>query len=610
MLMGWSYRAGAQGSFRNRMAGRFAGPFAKVPRTAATVLSVVVPIACALTVVSCGGDSGTAPGIKGTARVATIGFDRSIDSVEVQRTSTITPSFFDATGSPTTPTSTMWTTGDTTVATVSSAGVVTGKRVGTTYVVLNAGGPSLSLPVVVLPPAVATITFATTSFTLTEGDTLTIPAPHVVDRTGAVVSGRMPTYSSSASNVTVSATGLVTAVAAGSATVTATIDTAHTSLTFTVLPAQIGQVKLIPSAIFTGIGNIVSTQASAFSLAGQQLQSRTYSYRILNPSVATVSQTGVVSGVGSGTTTMVVTTGTGSVSVPISVAALRVAGFVIDLRFVGNVPATVRAAAAQAAARWEQTISAPLIPYHIIVGADTCGKGIPAVDTTETNMMIIVQADSIDGRANIVGEGGPCVIRDDSPQLTALGTLTIDTADVAGLSQQGLLVATITHEMGHILGIGTLWDETSYASLVSGLGGANPVFTGHAARVASAELGFTADSSLGVPIENTGKVGDGTRDSHWRASVFGHELMTGSIHSGLNPLSLVTIDALGDFGYPVVQEAADNFNVANATSPGTPVRPSATISSELREGLRFPQFTTSRTGKLKPIPGARPPTMQ
>ncbi|HEY8312259.1 MAG TPA: hypothetical protein VIG47_16955, partial [Gemmatimonadaceae bacterium] len=138
----------------------------------------------------------------------------------------------------------------------------------------------------------------------------------------------------------------------------------------------------------------------------------------------------------------------------------------------------------------------------------------------------------------------------------------------------------------------------------------NPVFIGHAARVASAALGFTADSSLGVPIENTGKVGDGTRDSHWRASVFGHELMTGTIHNGLNPLSLVTIETLADFGYAVVPEAADDFDVANATNPSGFVQPSETIGIKMREALRFPQFTTTRTGRLKPIPGARPPQTQ
>ncbi|MDQ2890685.1 MAG: Ig-like domain-containing protein [Gemmatimonadota bacterium] len=544
--------------------------------------------------------------------MASIGFNKSIDSVEIQRSSTLIASFYDASGAPVSAGTTAWTSSDTTVATVSSAGVVSGLKVGTATVTLTADIVTRTILVVVTPPAVASITFPVTSFTMTEGDTLTIPAPRVVDRTGAVVTGRTPSYISSSGAVSISSTGVVTAVIAGSATVTATLDTARAVLTFTVNPVHIALVKLIPAVLDMGVGHTIGTQASAFNAQGTKFPGRSYTYSIDNPSVATVSATGVVQGVAPGKATLTVGTGTATLRVPVSVATLQTNGFTIDLRFIGNVSQTVRAAATQAVQRWQQVVSAPLIPYHIVTAAGDCGTGIPAVDTTETNMMIIVTTDKIDGPGNTVGEGGPCVLRDDSPQTTALGTLTIDTADAASLSAQGLLVSVVTHEMGHILGIGTLWEGIpSYANLASGLGTTNPVFVGHSARVASAALGFTADSSLGVPIENTGTVGDGTRDAHWRASVFGHELMTGTIHNGLNPLSLVTIETLADFGYTVVPEAADDFDVANANSPGSPVQPSDRMGGgaavTIREVLRFPQFTITRGGKLKPIPNAKRP---
>ena len=604
MSMGLSRRTRAQGSFPARLFWP-----ASTPNVARAVLMVA---GCISLITSCGGDSGTGlRGTKGPPPVAIIRFDRTIDSVEVQRTSTVTPTFWDSAGSQVTPASTSWSVADTTIAHVSSAGIVTGIHRGTTTLTLASGTVSMSLTVLVLPPAIATISFATNSFTMTEGDTLTIATPTVVDRTGAVITGRSPSYIPNALNVSVSPAGLVTALTAGSGTVTAKLDTAHTLLTFTVLPAPIGRVKLVPSVLDMGVGHTIATQASAYAVSGKQLLGRAYTYAIDNPSIASVTATGIVSGMAPGTATLTVATGTGSVNIPISVARLGTAGFLIDLRFVGNVSTTVRQAAMRAAARWEQVISAPLIPYHIIVGADTCGKGIPAIDTTETSMMIIVQTDSIDGPSNTVGLGGPCVIRDNPPQLTALGTVVLDTADVVGLAQQGILVAVLTHEMGHILGIGTLWSDrptrdsiTFFPNTAAGLGGTNPVFIGHAARAASAELGFTADSSLGVPIENTG--GSGTRDAHWRAAVFGHELMTGTIHSGLNPLSLVTIEALADFGYTVVPEAADDFNVLNANSPGAPVQPSLSVGIRMRETILFPRFTVSRTGELRPIRGAKP----
>ena len=624
MSMGWSRRSEGQVPFRSARSGRLRG---------------AVPIACLLggltaaliSLNSCGGDSATAPPADSTAsasrRVATLKFDRFVDSVEVQHTSTVAPVFVDQNGviynpAPIDASTISWTVADTTIASISQQGVVTGRRLGVTTLNATVSGLSASLPIVVTSPAIVKINYAVTSFMMTEGDTLTLPAPQLTDRTGAVVTGRTPAYRSNSSTLSVSSAGLVTAVAAGSGTITATLDTAHATLSFTVQAAQIARVKLVPSVLYMGTGHTIATQASALSPDGGTLRGRQYTYSVDNPAVASVSTLGIVKGIAPGKATLTVRTGTTSVAVPISVATLGTGGFTIDLRFVGNVSSTVKQAATQAAQRWETVISAPLIPYHVITAANDCGAGIPAVDTTETSMMIIIRSDSIDGRSNTVGLGGPCIIRDDAPQFTALGTITVDSADVSGLGQQGLLVAMLTHEMGHVLGIGTLWSDgtvrdsvTYFPNTAAGLGGPDPMFIGRAARAASAELAFTADSSLGVPIENTG--GDGTRDGHWRATVFGHELMTGTLHNGLNPLSLVTIDALADFGYTVVPEAADDLSALNAASPSSPVQPSlnmnvpigaaASPGIAIRETLLFPRFTVSRNGTLHRIRGSSGP---
>jgi hypothetical protein len=528
MSVGLGRQSGAQGSFLSRVQDINFG-------FAHTAGMLAISAVCAISALSCGGDSGTGPrSLKAPAPLAVIKFTRSIDTVSLQDTNTIGVAFLDSTGSPVIPTSTSWTVADSTIARVSPSGVVTGLRTGSTSVTVTAGRISASLPVLVIPP--------------------------------------------------------------------------------------ISRVRVLPGVLDLGVGHTIATQAVAFSAAGDTLHGRIYTYTIDNPAVASVNSSGVVRGVAAGTATLTVTSGTVSMSVPISVATLGVSGFQIDLRFVGNVSSAVKTAAALAAQRWETVISAPLIPYHVITTANLCGDGIPAVDTTETSMMIIIQSDSIDGRSNTVGLGGPCIIRDDAPQFTALGTITVDSADVGSLAQQGLLVSMLTHEMGHVLGIGTLWSDgtvrdsvTYFPNTAAGLGGADPVFIGHAARVASAELGFTADSSLGVPIENSG--GDGTRDGHWRATVFGHELMTGTLHNGLDPLSLVTIEALADFGYTVVPEAADDFSAANAFNPSVPVSPSASINvptgpsaaMTIKETLLFPRFTVSRSGTLHRIRGAPGP---
>ena len=65
-----------------------------------------------------------------------------------------------------------------------------------------------------------------------------------------------------------------------------------------------------------------------------------------------------------------------------------------------------------------------------------------------------------------------------------------------------------------------------------------------------------------VPIANTG--GAGTREGHWREATFDHELMTGFIDPGENPVSRMTIASLADLGYQVNLEAADRYALPGA----------------------------------------------
>src|SRR5438876_1519294 len=64
-----------------------------------------------------------------------------------------------------------------------------------------------------------------------------------------------------------------------------------------------------------------------------------------------------------------------------------------------------------------------------------------------------------------------------------------------------------------------------------------------------------------VPVENTG--GPGTRNGHWRETVFRNELMSGFIAGPGNPLSRVTAASLEDLGYVVDMDAAEAYALPN-----------------------------------------------
>jgi hypothetical protein len=85
--------------------------------------------------------------------------------------------------------------------------------------------------------------------------------------------------------------------------------------------------------------------------------------------------------------------------------------------------------------------------------------------------------------------------------------------------------------MGHVIGLGSLWELKGLLAGPSRTGGTDPHFVGPlaiGAFDAKGGAGYVAGAK--VPVENTG--GPGTADGHWRESVFQNELMTGFLNLG------------------------------------------------------------------------------
>jgi hypothetical protein len=172
-------------------------------------------------------------------------------------------------------------------------------------------------------------------------------------------------------------------------------------------------------------------------------------------------------------------------------------------------------------------------------------------------LLIEARGVEIDGAGNIAGHGQPTVFR---PQnlIPAKGRLEFDLADLERLESEGLLADAVAHEIGHVLGIGTLWTRLN---LLVGIDSPNPGFVGKRARLEFAAL-LGQDNASQVPVENSG--GLGTVATHWREQVFGNELMTGFMATQGNPLSRVTLGCLEDLGYTVIMEAADPYILPSA----------------------------------------------
>ncbi len=227
--------------------------------------------------------------------------------------------------------------------------------------------------------------------------------------------------------------------------------------------------------------------------------------------------------------------------------AAATAAYKIEVRFLGGLTPAQKNAFKTAADRWTK----------VIVG------DLPSVQVDGEivdDLLILAQGVAIDGPGGILGQAGPTHLRPASAGRSAFlpvkGIMSFDTADLAKMQQNGTLKDVITHEMGHVIGVGTIW---ALKGKLSGAGTANPRFTGAAAK---AEFGkLTAAGAAEVPVENTG--GAGTRDGHWRETVFRTELMSGFIASPNNPLSRMTVASLRDLGYTVDLARAEPYLLPN-----------------------------------------------
>jgi hypothetical protein len=248
----------------------------------------------------------------------------------------------------------------------------------------------------------------------------------------------------------------------------------------------------------------------------------------------------------------------------------------VAVRFTGTPPtASQQAAFVTASQRWAQLIIGDVADaFASVAGAsDGC---YPALSEVIDDVVIYARVAPIDGVGGILGQAGPRLFRSGS-LLPAVGCMTFDEADLLSLEAQGSLNAVILHEMGHVLGIGTLWNTQG---LLAGGGGVDPNFLGTAA--AAAYLGARSGAAPWpgllepVPVENTGN--PGTRDAHWREAVFSSELMTGFLGPGsVAPLSAITATSLRDLGYVVNDAASSPYTL------GSGLRAGAGAVVELRE---------------------------
>src|SRR5438094_921476 len=239
--------------------------------------------------------------------VASVTVTPTAPTVQVGQTVQLTATPKDANGNPLSGRVVTWSSNNTAVATVDGNGLVTGVTGGSAIVTATSEGQSGTASVTVSSIPVAAVTVSPSPASVQQGATVQLTATPK-DANGNPLSGRVVTWSSNNTAVArVNGSGLVTGVAAGTATITATSEGKSGTSTLTVTAVPVASVTVSPSPATVQQGSTVQLTATPKDANGNPLSGRVVTWSSNNTAVARVNGSGLVTGVAAGTATITAT---------------------------------------------------------------------------------------------------------------------------------------------------------------------------------------------------------------------------------------------------------------------------------------------------------------
>jgi Leishmanolysin len=265
----------------------------------------------------------------------------------------------------------------------------------------------------------------------------------------------------------------------------------------------------------------------------------------------------------------------------------------------------------QAAQRWMTIIQGDLVDIPLRDGflpatTDICGFATPEVQIEVIDdLFIFAQIAPIDGPGKVLGQAGPTGLRT-TGELPLIGCMQFDEADVEALEKAGTFPQVILHEMGHVLGYGSLWEPIRFTD--GSFFNSRDLLDTPCSTNSTTPLGFDGVNAVleyGVlgqtgnpPVEND--FSSGTRCSHWDEDTFDNELMTGFLggktSETVNPISAMTIASMKDLGYTVNPGKAESYTIPACSPNCDNAALKASHADEPWEIILQPKGTIDKTG--------------
>src|SRR5688572_8268035 len=394
--------------------------------------------------------------------VATIRLSPSGDAgMLVSETKQMTAETLDANGDVLTDRPVTWSSNAPAVASVSGNGFITALAPGGAAITAASEGKTAVIALTVSSVPIASVSVTPTSDEVVVTQTLQLSAV-AKDAAGGAVTGRLPAWSTSdPAKATVSSTGLVSGVAAGTVTITATVEGKSGSSSITVKPKPVGAVIISPAQVSVEAGQTQQLSAQVTDDQGNVLSGRPVTYTSANTAVATVSAQGLVTAVTVGTTTINAAsegkTGSADVSVTaVPVSTVEVSPSSPDLTLGQTVTLTAVAKDARGT----------VLPNR----PATWSTGAPSVATVTTaGVVSAIGAGSAVIFATIEGKAGSAVVT--VRQLAVTSVTVAPTSSNIGVGASVVLAETVRSGSTVITGRPVQWSSSNDAvAIVSSSG--------------------------------------------------------------------------------------------------------------------------------------------
>ncbi|HUQ84639.1 MAG TPA: Ig-like domain-containing protein [Gemmatimonadaceae bacterium] len=288
-----------------------------------------------------------------SSRAATVAIVPAAPAAMVGQSSQLSLDVRDASGTSLSSRPATWTSASPAVATVSASGLVSAIAVGTSTITATVDGIAATATFTVTTVPITSVSVSPTQLSLSPGGTAQLSVA-AANNTAATGTSRPITWASSnAAVATVDASGIVAAVAPGNANIFATVEGITAAAAVTVAappPAAVASISIAFTPNQLAPGQTAQAVATPRDAAGNALTGRTIQWSSVDPTLATVSSSGVITAIAAGSVTIVATsegiTGASTLSVtsaaPAPIAAVSVTVSPSTVVAGGTSQATVR----------------------------------------------------------------------------------------------------------------------------------------------------------------------------------------------------------------------------------------------------------------------------